>query len=201
MTFSSGATNCISYTSGNSVAHDYDGSRYDFGILWISGYTGAVYGKFDMSTSTATWVNLVPCASTSCLSHYFVAAISNDKTKAYSLSTITDYSKTILWLAFDFADGSVHGSRHMTQTNADEAKTIVEVGEYVYVVIIIGGPKICIGRYNSSIGLFDEDWFCTSHSYARIPLGTNPNFDTDPRIHLLGQYGNSCVIVKTTWGK
>lgn len=141
MIFANGATSCISYSSGNSVAHDYDGSRYDFGILWISGYTGAVLGKFDMDNLSASWISLLPCASTNCQSHYFVAAISNDKTKAYSFSIVTDYSKTILWLAYDFSDGSVYGSRYLTQTGPDEAKSIVEVGEYVYVLVLTTTPK------------------------------------------------------------
>jgi hypothetical protein len=170
-------------------------------MIWIN-YYGFVYAKIDLNTSSLVWANLLSCTSGSCVAHYGVAAISNDNTKAYSLSTMTDNSKTILWLAFDFSSGSLYGSRYMTQTNVDFALAIVSIGDYVYIILSQTTPKNCLGRYDPSTGKFDTNWFCTSYTYLRMPLGTNPNFDTDPRIHILGQYGsNGCVIVKTTWGK
>lgn len=191
MTLSTGSATCLYFTNGEkSYTHDYDGSRYDFIILLLSS-DEFMYTKVDLDTSSVVWSNLLECVSGSCSGHYATAAISNDKTKAYSLTTLTDDSRTILWLAFEFSDGSIYGSRYMTQTIPDEAKTIVEVGGYVFIIVGLTSGHRCLGRYDADTGKFDVNWYCTSHKYVRIPLGTNPNFDTDPRIYIFGQYGTN----------
>lgn len=189
------------YSTGDPYAHDYDGSRYDYVMIWIN-YYGFVYAKIDLNFLSLAWANLLRCTSGSCVAHNGAILISRDNTKVYSLSTITDNSKTILWLAFTLSSGSVYGSRYITQTDVLNARTIVNIGDYVYIIVGLTTPKSCLGRYDPNTGKFDTNWSCTSYEYTRIPMGTNPNFDIDPRIYILGQYGsNGCVIVKTTWGK